>query len=103
MMLEVLMKIEIFKLLSCKTRFDIMNMLIVNEHICICHLESCLGLSQANASKHMRLFRELDIVESKKSGKSVYYKLADSFKTENELLLKYINEGESYEANCSVC
>lgn len=97
------MKIDLFKLLSCQTRFDIMNMLIINDHICVCHLESCLGLSQANASKHMRVFRELDIVETEKIGKSVFYKLRKEFACEHHQLLEYINEGESYEACCSVC
>lgn len=98
-----MIKIELFKLLSCKTRFDIMNMLINNEHICICHLESKLGLSQANASKHMRIFRELDIVETEKLGKSVFYQLTPEFKKDHELLLKYIDEGDSYVENCSIC
>lgn len=97
------MKIDLFKLLSCKTRFDIMNMLIVNEHVCVCHLESCLGLSQANASKHMRMFRDLEIVETEKIGKSVYYKLSDQFKQQQRKLIEYVNEGECYEETCSVC
>lgn len=97
------MKIDLFKLLSCQTRLDIMNMLINNEHICICHLEQLLGLSQANASKHMRVFRELDIVETEKIGKSVFYKLTDEFIINHKKLIEYINEGESYEASCSLC
>lgn len=97
------MKIDLFKLLSCQTRFDIMNMLINNEHVCVCHLESRLGLTQTNASKHMRVFRELNIVETEKIGKSVFYKLTDDFKREHHLLLEYINEGESYEASCGIC
>lgn len=97
------MKIDLFKLLSCKTRFDIMNMLIVNEHVCVCHLEGCLGLSQANASKHMRVFRDLDVVVTEKIGKSVYYKLSDQFKQEHHKLIEYVNEGESYEETCSIC
>ncbi len=97
------MKIDLFKLLSCQTRFDIMNMLIVNDHVCICHLESGLGLSQANASKHMRVFRDLQIVETEKIGKSVFYKLTSEFTSEHKKLLEYINEGENYEASCSLC
>lgn len=97
------MKIDLFKLLSCQTRFDIMNMLIVNEHICVCHLEQLLGLSQANASKHMRVFRDLEIVETEKIGKSVFYKLTQEFVLEHKKLIEYIGEGESYEASCGLC
>ncbi|WOO86804.1 metalloregulator ArsR/SmtB family transcription factor [Mollicutes bacterium LVI A0039] len=97
------MKIDLFKLLSCQTRFDIMNLLIINEHICICHLEAGLGLSQANASKHMRLFRELKIVETEKCGKSVYYKLTEKFMSEHQKLIEYVSEGENYEKSFSVC
>lgn len=97
------MKIEIFKLLSCQTRFDIINMLIINEHVCICHLEELLGLSQANASKHMRIFRELGIVETEKQGKSVFYKLREDFIREHRKLIEYVSEGESYEKSCSLC
>lgn len=97
------MKIEIFKLLSCQTRFDIINMLIINEHVCICHLEEHLGLSQANASKHMRIFRELGIVETEKQGKSVFYKLREDFIRKHKKLIEYVSEGESYEKSCSLC
>lgn len=97
------MKIDLFKLLSCQTRLDIMNMLIINDYICICHLETCLGLSQANASKHMRVFRNLNIVVSEKNGKSVYYKLCSNFAREHRKLLDYISEGECYEKNSSLC
>lgn len=97
------MKIDIFKLLSCQTRFDIMNMLIINDHICVCHLESYLGLSQANASKHMRVFRDLEIVKTEKSGKSVYYTLSKEFIENNQKLIEYVTEGENYEASCNLC
>ncbi len=96
------MKIDLFKLLSCQTRFDIMNMLIINDHICICHLEADLGLSQANASKHMRLFRDLEIVVTEKCGKSVLYKLTTNFKEQHQKLIEYVVEGESYEKSSSI-
>ncbi len=97
------MKTEIFKLLSCHTRFEIMNMLIVNEHICVCHLEEKLGLSQANASKHLKLFRDLKVVDTEKIGKSVFYKLNNEFTAQHALLLEYVNKGEDYEENCCLC
>ncbi len=97
------MKTELFKLLSCHTRFEIMNMLIVNEHVCVCHLEEKLGLSQANASKHLKLFRDLNVVDTEKIGKSVFYQLNDKFKAEHKLLLEYVNKGENYEKDCCLC
>ncbi len=97
------MKVEIFKVLSCQTRFEMMMMLINNEHVCVCHLEQNLNLSQANASKHMRMFREVNIVETRKEGKSVYYKLTTKFKQENLKLIEYLKEGNYDYENCCIC
>ncbi len=97
------MKLELFKLLSCKTRFDIMKMLIINQTICVCHIESHLELSQANVSKHMAIFRKHNIVKSEKNGKSVYYSLCPKFSVENKLLLDYIIKGEKDEEYRCIC
>ncbi len=97
------MKCEYFKLLGCKTRLDIMKMLIINEQLCVCHIEEKLNLSQANASKHMKLFRDLEIVSSDKCGKNKYYYLQQDFKQENQQLIKYIIQGEDNEEYSYPC
>lgn len=97
------MKCQYFKLLGCQARLDMMKMIIASECVCVCHFEEKLNLTQANVSKHIKLFRELGIVESRKCGKNVYYKLSNEFKENNQLLIDYIFEGECYEENCYPC
>lgn len=83
-------KIEILKLLSEESRLNIFVKLLEFEGLCISELEGLLGLKQANLSKHMKKFKDLDIVESTRAKNMIKYKIKESFLSENIDLIKYL-------------
>jgi ArsR family transcriptional regulator len=83
-------KFEVIKLLSEESRFYIFMKLLEFEGLCISELEGLLGLKQANLSKHMKKFKDLDIVEFSRSKNMIKYKIRDSFLSENIDLIKYL-------------
>ncbi len=44
---------------------------------CVCQLVGLLGLSPATVSKHLNLLRGAGLVESRKAGRWVYYRLSE--------------------------
>ncbi len=44
---------------------------------CVCHLESHLGLRQANISQQLMILREKKIITTRRAGKFIYYRLAN--------------------------
>jgi ArsR family transcriptional regulator len=83
-------KIEVIKLLSEESRYNIFVKLLEFEGLCISELEGLVGLKQANLSKHMKRFKDLDIVESARTKNMIKYNIKDSFLSENIDLIKYL-------------
>jgi DNA-binding transcriptional ArsR family regulator len=44
---------------------------------CVCHLESLLGLRQANISQQLMILRKKQIITSRRAGKYIFYRLLD--------------------------
>lgn len=74
-MLKIYLKV--MKALSDKTRIKIIKMLQVRE-MCVCEIQAALGLSQPSVSKQLRVLEEAGLVESRKDGLWVIYRLADA-------------------------
>ena len=83
-------KLDILKLLSDESRYNIFVKLLEFEGLCISELEGLLGLKQANLSKHMKKFKDLDIVESERSKNMIKYRIKSSFLSDNIDLIKYL-------------
>jgi ArsR family transcriptional regulator, arsenate/arsenite/antimonite-responsive transcriptional repressor len=50
----------------------------LNGHeLCVCKLVDFIGLSDSTVSKHMSILRQAGLVESRKKGRWVYYRLAN--------------------------
>lgn len=76
----------------CKTLADANRLLIINElaagELPVGEICRRLELSQPNASKHLAIMREHGLVEARREGISIYYRLADSRISEAIRLLK---------------
>ena len=51
-------KLEIIKLLSDSNRYQIFMKLLEYDELCVCELEELLDIKQANASKHLKRFKD---------------------------------------------
>ena len=67
---------RLFKALGDETRLRIVALLSHGE-LCVCHIEAALSLSQPTASRHLSVLRSAGVVEPRREGTWVYYRLAD--------------------------
>jgi ArsR family transcriptional regulator, arsenate/arsenite/antimonite-responsive transcriptional repressor len=51
--------------------------LLSHGELCVCHLESALGLTQWATSRHVSALRDAGVIESDRRGTWVYCRLAD--------------------------
>ena len=67
---------EYFKLLSHPVRLKILEILR-NEEACVCHINAILDLRQAYVSQQLAVLREAGVIEDRKCGWNVYYRVID--------------------------
>ena len=67
---------QLFKLLGNLTRTKILWVLDKNE-MCVCDIANVLNMTKSSISHQLALLREAGIVEYRKVGKEVYYRLDD--------------------------
>jgi DNA-binding transcriptional ArsR family regulator len=67
---------QTFHLLSHQARLRILDELRRDE-ACVCHLQTVLKRPQAYVSQQLRVLREAGVVEDRKDGLLVYYRLVD--------------------------
>lgn len=68
---------EIFKLISDGTRLRILWLLCHAEE-CVSNIAAAMDMSDPAVSHHLRTLRKSGLIVSRRSGKEVYYKLADT-------------------------
>jgi len=68
--------IKIMKALSDPNRLKIVKML-QHRALCVCEIQSALGISQPNVSSHLRILENAGLVEFHKDGLWVNYYLSD--------------------------
>jgi ArsR family transcriptional regulator len=85
--LEVKPLSRMFRALGDETRLRIVGLLSHGE-LCVCHLEEALGLTQPTASRHLAVLRSAGLVEPRREGTWVYYRLTPQLDTDCERLLQ---------------
>jgi ArsR family transcriptional regulator len=53
-------------------------LLIGKGEACVCHLEASLGWRQAYISQHLMKLRKADILQDRREGRYIYYRLKDA-------------------------
>ena len=67
---------DLFKVFADSTRVKILWALF-QEELCVCDIAVLLGMSKSSISHQLRVLRQTRLVKYRKSGKVVYYSLAD--------------------------
>ena len=67
---------QIYKAIGDPTRLKILSVLSKNS-LCVCDIANLLEMSQSAISHHLRLLRNLKLVQYRKDGKLVIYSLYD--------------------------
>lgn len=63
------------KALADQTRLRILNLLGQYPELCVCELTQALGLAQPKISRHLAILREAGVLQDRKLGLWVHYRL----------------------------
>lgn len=73
--------LKVMKALADGNRTRIIKMLAIKE-MCVCELQAALEMTQPSVSKHLKILEEAGLVESRKEGMWVNYRLPENPQTE---------------------
>jgi len=65
----------VFRALGDSTRLRILGLLLTGE-VCVCHINAALKISQPKASRHLAYLRRARLVEARRDGTWMHYRLA---------------------------
>jgi ArsR family transcriptional regulator len=68
---------ELFKALADETRLRILGLLLTGE-VCVCHIHESLRISQPKASRHLAYLRRTGLVDTRREGLWIHYRLSES-------------------------
>jgi len=67
-----------FKAFSEPVRLRILYLLLENEEVCVCDLVQSLSLTQSVVSRHLAYLKNNQLIESRREGTWVHYKIKPS-------------------------
>jgi DNA-binding transcriptional ArsR family regulator len=67
---------ELFKVLADPTRMKLAVLLSIKEEICVCALAQALAEPDYKISRHIGIMRSANLVEARREGTWMYYRLA---------------------------
>ena len=68
---------QLFKALADETRLRILGLLLMGE-VCVCHIHESLRVPQPKVSRHLAYLRRAGLVDTRREGLWIYYRLAES-------------------------
>ena len=66
---------NLFRALADETRLRCLALLVAEGELCVCELTHALGLSQPMISRHLANLRETGIVNDRRAGQWIHYRL----------------------------
>src|SRR5438876_9703090 len=68
---------RLFQALADSTRLRILGLLLTGE-VCVCDIYESLRISQPKASRHLAYLRRAGLVQTRRKGLWIYYRLSDA-------------------------
>lgn len=84
--------VETFKALSDETRLQIMSLLLEQEELCVCDFVEALGLTQSKASRHLRYLYHSGLVEDRREGLWIHYRISSHLSEEQAIIVRALDE-----------
>ncbi len=69
---------EFFKQLSDETRMRCLMLMLTEGELCVCELTHALKLSQPKISRHLAHLRQSGVVQDRRQGQWIHYRLHDA-------------------------
>lgn len=67
-----------FKLIGDQTRLRCLILLVTKGELCVCELVDAIRESQPKISRHLALLRDGRVVDARRQGQWIFYRLSDS-------------------------
>lgn len=71
--------LAMIKALADGNRLRVVVVLMRHDELCVCQIVEMLGLATATVSRHMHILQHARLVQSRKEGRWVHYRLAQPF------------------------
>ena len=82
---------RLFQALGDSTRLRILGLLLTGE-VCVCDIHDTLKISQPKASRHLAYLRRAGLVDARREGLWIYYRLADT----NDPLIETVRQAVTH-------
>ncbi len=89
---------KVCKALSDETRLRITRCLVKSD-LCVCELADALDLPQSTLSNHLAKLRDLGIVDTRRVGTWVYYRIAPNTQDNIARLFEFFDHDNEWTAN----
>jgi ArsR family transcriptional regulator len=83
---------SMFKALGDETRLQIVGLLVLHGELCVCDFEGALGISQSKSSRHLRYLYHAGLVQNRRQGKWMYYRVPDEPDAGCRVLLRAVEK-----------
>ncbi len=91
-----MMSAELFRALGDPARLRLFRLLADHEdELCVCHLTEALKLPQSTASRHLGILRHAGLVQTRRQGKWMHYRLSDGFAERLAILMSEFSDGDN--------
>ena len=77
----------LLKALADETRLKMLALLLEQAELCVCHFEQILEITQSKASRHLRYLSNARLVDDRREGVWMHYRLADDMGPERQVIL----------------
>jgi ArsR family transcriptional regulator len=78
---------DTFKALSDETRLQIVTLLLEQDELCVCDFVGALGQTQSKISRHLRYLYNAGLVEDRREGLWMHYRLSAGMGPEQAAIL----------------
>ena len=68
---------DTFKALGDPVRLRLFHLLSLKAELCVCHLTEATNLPQSTVSRHLAVLRHAGLVDTRRDGKWIHYRLHD--------------------------
>jgi ArsR family transcriptional regulator len=79
-----------FAALADPTRLEMLALLLSHDELCVCDFVEGLGITQSKASRHLRTLYHAGLLDDRRAGLWVHYRVAPNLDPERKALLAVV-------------
>lgn len=88
---------DCFKALGDPVRLRLFQLLANRDELCVCHLTEALDLPQSTVSRHLGILRHSELVQTRRGGKWMHYRLTDGLASRLVALIPEFSTDEPFQ------